>query len=265
MNNLKKNYHNISMENILDRKKLNFNEISKIIIYFTFFSFLGFCFESIFGIFSKGVLESRKSFLFGPFCAIYGIGAILMIYLLKNHKENNIKIFIGSALIGAFSEYFMSYLCEIFLHFKWWDYRDLILNIHGRTCLFFIIIWGFLGTVLIKYINPALDNNIKKIKKVISKELYNLAIIGLTLFFVADIALTTYALRYLYSKIAHDYSLSNSNYSVASSFSTTSIFNESNLLKIFPNIRIAGSKMDNVFVDSLYKVSHTYYIKFFDK
>ena len=108
------------MENVLFYKKEKINlkkfDISKIIIYFTFYSFLGFCFESIFGIFSKGVLECRQSFLFGPFCAIYGIGAILMIYILTPLKNNNLPLFLGSCLVGAISEYAMSYICEIYFH-----------------------------------------------------------------------------------------------------------------------------------------------------
>ena len=212
--------------------------------------------------FSKGVLESRKSFIFGPFCAIYGIGAISMIYILSKYKDKTIKLFLGSAIVGASAEYLMSYLCEIFFHFKWWDYKDLALNINGRTCLFFIVIWGILGTLLIKYVNPFINKLITKIRSNLPKHVYNTALIGLTLFFVADIALTIFALKALYAKIAFDYSLSN-NYTVQDS-NLNSILNEKTLLKIFPNIRLAGQNMDNIFVDSLYKVSETYYFKFFE-
>lgn len=259
------------MENILYNKKEKINlkkfDISKIIIYFAFYSFLGFCFESIFGIFSKGVLECRQSFLFGPFCAIYGIGAIFMIYTLTPLKNKNLLLFLGGCLVGAISEYLMSYICEIYFHFKWWDYSTSFLNINGRTCLFFAFIWGILGVILINYVNPKVDILINKIKSKTSKKVFNFAIFGLSIFLFIDIALSNLALKYFYTKISIDYNLPNSNYSAEEMnyLSNYDFLSEDYLLKIYPNLRIAGTNMNNTFVDSLYESGKTYYIKFFNK
>lgn len=259
------------MENILikEKNKLNIKKIdfTKLVIYFAFYSFLGFCFESIFGIFSKGVLESRQSFLFGPFCAIYGIGSMLMIYILTPFKNNNYFLFFGSAIIGAFSEYFMSYLCEIYFHFKWWDYSSSFLNINGRTCLFFAVIWGVLGLLLVKYVNPKFDIFIEKLENKLSKKIFNFAVFGLAVFLFIDIALSNFALKYFYIKISNDYNLPKTSYSTQrlSYFNNTEMFSSENLLKIYPNLRIAGTKMNNTFVDSLYNPDKTYYVKFFNK
>lgn len=259
------------MENVLFKEKINIDikkiNLKKLIIYFAFYSFLGFCFESIFGIFSKGVLESRKSFLFGPFCAIYGIGAILMIAFLKPFKKNTFAVFLGSMIIGATAEYLMSYICELYFHFKWWDYSNYLLNLDGRTCLFFMLIWGVLGTLLIKVVNPRFDMFIQKIQSKIPKNVFDFTVFGIFLFLVIDIILTTFALKYFYAKISLDYSLPKSNYSTQrlNYFSQFDLLNEEKLLKNFPNIRIAGNIMDNVYVDSLYEVKPTYYLKLFDK
>jgi uncharacterized membrane protein len=113
------------MENILEKPQkssfIKFN-IWYAISYFIFYSFIGFLLETLFGLFTKGVIESRQSFLFGPFCIIYGIGATLMITFLSTLKNKPIRLFLSSALLGSISEYVMSYLCEIIFHFKWWDY-----------------------------------------------------------------------------------------------------------------------------------------------
>lgn len=258
------------MENILYNKKVNFKlitiDISKLILYFTFYSFIGFCFESLFGIATKGVLESRKSFLFGPFCAIYGIGAIIMIWALKPFKKNTTLLFVGSMFIGAITEYLMSYICEIVFHFKWWDYSDYFLNIQGRTCLFYMIIWGFLGVALIKFVNPQLEKIILLIKNKIPKKFFYLVLLAISLFFIIDISLTVFALKYFFAKISIDYSIPQTNYSAQKLeiYSNFNIFDKANLLKTFPNIRIAGKYMDNIFVDSLYSTQSTYYLKFFD-
>ena len=70
--------------------------------YFVIYSFLGFIVETIFGILTKGVVESRKSCLFGPFCCIYGLGAAIMIPGLQKFKKSNYK---NPFNLGIFSNY----------------------------------------------------------------------------------------------------------------------------------------------------------------
>ena len=190
-----------------------------------------------------------------------------MILFLKPLEKNTFAVFVGSSIIGAIAEYLMSYICELYFHFKWWDYSNLLLNVNGRTCLYFILIWGFLGTILIKYVNPKVDKFIEKIKNKLSKKVFDFAVFGIFLFLLVDILLTTFALKYFYAKISSDYQLPNSNYSAQrlENLSKFDLLDEGNLLKIFPNIRIAGNEMDNVFVDTLYNVDSTYYLKIFDK
>ena len=43
----------------------------RIVAYFIIYSVAGFIIETIFGVLTKGVLESRKSFLYGPFSVSY--------------------------------------------------------------------------------------------------------------------------------------------------------------------------------------------------
>ena len=250
----------------LNKNKLNIKKIniSKIILYFTIYSFIGFCLESIFGIVTKGVLESRKSFIFGPFCAIYGIGAIIMITTLRPLKNNTIKLFISSMFIGAITEYLMSYICEIYFHFKWWDYSNYLFNIHGRTCLFYMIIWGILGSILIKYVNPKIEKIILKLKNTMPINLFKISIIGISIFFIIDIIITIFALKYFFAKISIDYLIPQSNYSAQklNIYSKSPFLNTDRLLRNFPNIQLAGKYMNNTFVDSLY-TTKTYYIKLF--
>ena len=83
------------MENILELKEhkkiIKFN-IWQACSYFIFYSFIGCLLETGFGLWSKGVIESRQSFLFGPFCIIYGIGALLIITFLSSLKDKPIKL-----------------------------------------------------------------------------------------------------------------------------------------------------------------------------
>ena len=71
--------------------------IWKIIIYFIIYSILGYVVETLFGLVTKGVLESRKNFLYGPFCCIYGVGALVVILGLQKFKKNNYTLFSNRA------------------------------------------------------------------------------------------------------------------------------------------------------------------------
>ena len=57
-------------ESEVNKKKITIAGISlwRICAYFIIYSFVGFIVETCFGVITKGELESRQSFLYGPFC-----------------------------------------------------------------------------------------------------------------------------------------------------------------------------------------------------
>ena len=135
---------NKNNEKIENKKKLKIFGISiwTILTYFIFYSIIGYVIESIFGIITKGVWESRQSFLYGPFCSIYGLGAVFIIVFSQYFKKNNFTLLIGGYIIGTFTEYIISFLLEIFLQTTWWDYSDRILNINRKSMLIIFYILG---------------------------------------------------------------------------------------------------------------------------
>ena len=62
--------------------------------YFIIYSIVGCIIETLYGLLTKGVIESRQSMLYIPFCAIYGVGAILLLCVPKAAKKNNWTLFI---------------------------------------------------------------------------------------------------------------------------------------------------------------------------
>ena len=63
------------------------NEILELLLYFIIYSFLGWVLESV----CKTIWEKKfvnSGFLHGPFCPIYGAGAIIMIVFLSHFKDN---------------------------------------------------------------------------------------------------------------------------------------------------------------------------------
>lgn len=133
-----------------------------ILIYFITYSFLGWIMESIF----RSICERKiinTGFLKGPFCPIYGIGAIIMIVFLKGFSNNLVLLFIIATIVLTLWEYIVGVLLEKLFHTKYWDYSNHKFNFQGRICLMNSIFWGILGIVFIKFIHPFIESIITRI------------------------------------------------------------------------------------------------------
>ena len=181
--------------------------IWKLLAYFIIYSFAGYVVEVLFSIVSKGTLESRQSFLYGPFSGIYGIGAIVMILFLRYFNKNNNRLFIGGFIVGSIVEYGVSLFAEVILHVKWWDYSNMPLNINGRICVYFSIFWGFLAVYFMSYVHPKIERLINKIKTKISVKKLKIITLAGTVFLIIDGILTAYALEMFLIRKVHDYDL----------------------------------------------------------
>ena len=131
----------------------NYLYIVKIIMYFIIYSFLGWVMESVL----KTVVQRKpvnSGFLYGPFCPIYGFGAIIMFLFLDSFKENIVILFISGFFILSLWEYIVGWGLEKVFNTKYWDYSNNKFNIKGRVCLMNSLFWGFLGVVFTKFIHP---------------------------------------------------------------------------------------------------------------
>lgn len=131
--------------------------LEKIIFYFFCYSFFGWLGESIYkSIKFKKIINT--GFLKGPLTPIFGLGALLMIFLeqyLKYSLPEWSRIVIYTTL-ATLLEYLTSFFFEKEFHKKLWDYSDKILNIHGRICLQFTIYWFILSFLVINVIHPVI-------------------------------------------------------------------------------------------------------------
>ena len=260
MNKIENISNNNFMENIRNEKI-----ILKYISYFIIYSFIGCLLETFFGLITKGVVESRQSFLFGPFCIIYGIGAILIIRFLSKYKNQTLKLFLFSCIIGTVTEFLMSYFCEKIFHFKWWDYSGMQLNINGRTCLYFSVMWGILGIILIKFVNPYLDKILKFIENNVKYEVLKISVCLVAGFLIFDASISYIGLKSFYAKIVKDFDFDLKSSEYPSKIIENPLFKEDNMLLIYPNMQIAGTKYNNTYIDSLYKNKKMYYFRVFSK
>lgn len=134
----------------------------KILLYFVLYSFMGWCLESVY----KTILEKKpinSGFLYGPFCPIYGFGAIIMILLFQNLSNHIILVFLISMVTLTVWEYIVGVILEKIFKTKYWDYSDLKFNINGRICLKNSIYWGILGVFFTTILHPYIQSIIELI------------------------------------------------------------------------------------------------------
>ena len=248
----------------------------RILAYFIIYSFLGFIIETIFGMLTKGVIESRQSCLYGPFCCIYGLGAAVMIPGLQKFKKKNWTLFLAGAIEGSIVEYVISWLGEIVFHIKWWDYSNMPFDINGRICLLFTIFWGILALVLMRLINPYIEKFIDKIPK----KLFSVLTIGGTILLILDLLITAFGLQVFYTRFTKKYDLNlveDKNLMVSQKVLenkfvqklSNTIFTDEKMLRTFPNIKYKDNDGNIIWVKDIltdikpyyYKISHKFRLK----
>ena len=127
--------------------------LEKAICWFMVYSVGGWIYESIL----CSVTERRfvnRGFLNGPYCPIYGCGALFDLLLLGK-VQNPLLLFLLGAVVTCTLEYLTSYAMEKLFHARWWDYSDRRFNIQGRVCLIGAVVFGTFSVVLIKVLQPA--------------------------------------------------------------------------------------------------------------
>ncbi len=123
-----------------------------IFLWFIIYSFIGWLYETI-----LCSLEEHKfvyrGFLNGPYCPIYGCGAMLDLLVL-GRIENPIILFFSAGIMTCTLEYITSYIMEKLFHARWWDYSNKKFNINGRVCLLGFAAFGVFSVLFIKYLHP---------------------------------------------------------------------------------------------------------------
>lgn len=130
-------------------------------IMFIIYSFIGWIID-VCDIYYKYKKIVNRGFLIGPYCPIYGVGVLLIIFLLKDYTNNVLVLFVLATVLCMVLEYLTSYVMEKWFNARWWDYSDRKFNLNGRICLETTIPFG-LGAMLVMYVvNPFLVGVLNK-------------------------------------------------------------------------------------------------------
>ena len=123
----------------------------------------------------------------GPWCPIYGFGAVFISLLLSRHAEDPLAVFGLAILICGILEYSTSYMMEKIFHARWWDYSTKKFNLNGRVCADTLLPFGLLGLLLVYAITPVMFSCFD----LLSETMIQIICLSLSLLFLVDITIST--------------------------------------------------------------------------
>ena len=133
------------------------SEVSNWVLYFFIYAGIGWVFESLWcSIKARPMHFINRGFLFGPICPIYGVGGVLINFLMKPTGMPWWQEMLLIALICSIVEYIASYVMEKKYHVRWWSYDHWYNpSINGRISLGTSTAFGVGGYLIMHYIHPS--------------------------------------------------------------------------------------------------------------
>ena len=157
--------------------------LPQMVIIFALISFGGWVYETIYCSVVEGEF-TKRGFLFGPTCPIYGIGA-LAVWLVLGQISNPFIVFIIGGFLATVIEYSTGLFLERRFKKKWWDYSMFKFNLHGRICPQASAVFGAFSVTSVFILVPAMLN----ILMLFSRHTISvMAFIVVTLYFLDTVA-----------------------------------------------------------------------------
>lgn len=157
--------------------------LPQMVIIFALISFGGWVYETIYCSVVEGEF-TKRGFLFGPTCPIYGIGA-LAVWLVLGQISNPFVVFFIGGFLATVIEYSTGLFLERRFKKKWWDYSMFKFNLHGRICPQASAVFGAFSVTSVFVLVPTMLN----ILMIFSKHAVSVvAFIVVTLYFLDTVA-----------------------------------------------------------------------------
>jgi uncharacterized membrane protein len=159
----------------------------KMFLVFVIGCIFGALFEEIYHLFKLIYLqkplfwEYHRGVIYGPFSPIYGFGALLMTQILAKKERPDWQTYLYSCLLGGGVEYLLSYLQELATGTVSWDYRGMFLNINGRTNIPYMLVFGLLGLIFVKYVYPFISKSIESLSPKFGQIMVNILVVFLSI------------------------------------------------------------------------------------
>ena len=127
-------------------------DVYHLVTAFVFYSIAGWLVESIYMSICNKKLTNR-GFAKGPFCPIYGFGAVIGNLLLSPLRYHKVILYFTGAIIATVFEFLVGMLMIRLFGELWWDYNEKPFNYKGIICLESTVAWGFYAIGIVCFLN----------------------------------------------------------------------------------------------------------------
>lgn len=141
--------------------------IEEYFLFFIIYSVIGWIYEVFLETVVYGWGFTNRGILWGPYCPVYGVGAVIFILTLnrliaeKNKKQRLMLIpiiFMLCMIIATGIELVSTYILEYFIgSWPWQTYADYAVNFQARIALSPSIRFGIGGVIIIYIIQPLIE------------------------------------------------------------------------------------------------------------
>lgn len=121
---------------------------------FILYSFSGFLLEVAFARAIHHPKKDRKCLIFLPLCPVYGLGALMILFLSFTLDASPLGVMVIGFLSASTAEYLTGTFYERVLGVRFWDYTQMPLNLNGQVCLPFSAAWTILALALVYLADP---------------------------------------------------------------------------------------------------------------
>ena len=128
------------------------SDVYHLIAAFIIYSVLGWFVESAYMSFCNHRLTNR-GFAKGPFCQIYGFGAVIGYLVLNPLSGHYVTLYLTGAFLATTFEYLVGIMMQKLLGEVWWDYTEKPMNYKGIICLESTIAWGFYAIIITMFLH----------------------------------------------------------------------------------------------------------------
>lgn len=130
---------------------------TQILLFFFFYCFLGWIFESVYVSIVERKLTNR-GFLRGPMIPIYGFGAMMIVFATTPFRGNYIAEFLSGMIAATLFEYVVGVLMEAIFKVRYWDYSHKPFQYKGYICLESSLCWGVLSVIAAELLQSRLES-----------------------------------------------------------------------------------------------------------
>lgn len=158
----------------------------EVVMWFLTYSMMGWLVESIYMSFCNHKITNR-GFAKGPFCPIYGFGALTVFFILRPYSDNSILLFFLGSFLATTLEFLTALVMKRIFGEIWWDYHEKPFNYRGLICLESSIAWGFYTLFLFMFLQNIVAAFVAMIPVRAGRVIGNLILIGYIMDFSATI------------------------------------------------------------------------------